>query len=429
MAVSEKPITLIATLGSSPAILTEALHAFYSNGYGLIENIQILSTTHGIQRLKKELLRYDAGQTGAFYRWCADYDIAPHAIEWGAKGSIQPVMKDDGQPLSDIRSGSEDRAFATAVFEAVGDACTGTDSRVYGLLSGGRKTMGSHLQNAFQLYGRSEDRLFHVLVDPVYESHPDFYYPTPHDHLVPAADGGPPVNFRHAQIDLVEVSYIRLRRYIQKELDLSQPYDELLSRVNEKLKPASDHPIDRLLIDLERNEIYINDSVRGMAPAPRPLALLTHLLLLRKHRGLNAITWADIVNDVRQLEGLHIVYRSIKLGLQQSLTEEHRTTNFEAFAREDNWYRWDYWHDEQKRVLKKDFSVKRAQLFRQLREELEKKVPYANATVDDIISFDATAGRAVHAVLHLTVPAGVIEVRGLDQSWYSLFDIENGTTS
>ena len=44
-------------------------------------------------------------------------------------------------------------------------------------IAGGRKTMSSCLTIAAQMYGIPQDRLYHVLVSPEFESNRDSYYP------------------------------------------------------------------------------------------------------------------------------------------------------------------------------------------------------------------------------------------------------------
>jgi CRISPR-associated protein (TIGR02584 family) len=47
-------------------------------------------------------------------------------------------------------------------------------------IAGGRKSMGFFAGYAFSLFGRTQDRLSHVLVNDPFESFPDFYFPQNH---------------------------------------------------------------------------------------------------------------------------------------------------------------------------------------------------------------------------------------------------------
>jgi CRISPR-associated protein (TIGR02584 family) len=53
------------------------------------------------------------------------------------------------------------------------------ESAVFFSIAGGRKSMGACLTIAAQLYRRPQDRLYHVLVSPEFESCRDFFYPPP----------------------------------------------------------------------------------------------------------------------------------------------------------------------------------------------------------------------------------------------------------
>ena len=87
--------------------------------------------------------------------------------------------------------------------------------------------MSSCLALAAQMYGRSQDRLFHVLVSPEFESHPDFFYPPKTSRLLELRDekGNPYYKeSRYAEINLVHLPFVSIRErlgqeYLKKSLD------------------------------------------------------------------------------------------------------------------------------------------------------------------------------------------------------------------
>mgnify|MGYP001213361769 FL=1 len=202
------PITLIATIGSSPAVLTEALYELHRQNIWPVKKIIIITTALGRQVLEEQLFAYP---NGGFYRWCSDSGIAPHSIHIDDRWVIPDG--ETGQPLHDIRSSADDRRFAEIVQQTVRKYCQGEDQRVFGLLSGGRKTMGAHLFSAMQLFARMQDQLLHVLVSEPFDSLPDFFYPERESRLLNGRDGET-YDAAHAKITLVNIPFLRLRSYL-----------------------------------------------------------------------------------------------------------------------------------------------------------------------------------------------------------------------
>lgn len=81
----------------------------------------------------------------------------------------------DSQPLDDLRSAEENAALADFLVAFIRDRTQDPNVRLHCSVAGGRKTMGVYLALALQLYGRPGDTLFHVLVSPEFESHPQFF--------------------------------------------------------------------------------------------------------------------------------------------------------------------------------------------------------------------------------------------------------------
>lgn len=84
-----------------------------------------------------------------------------------------------GRPLDDIRTPADNEQVADHIADIVRELTTDPYTAVHVSLAGGRKTMGYYLGYALSLYGRPQDRLSQVLVSAPFESHPEFYYPSP----------------------------------------------------------------------------------------------------------------------------------------------------------------------------------------------------------------------------------------------------------
>ena len=164
---------LLAVTGLSPQVVTETLYVLKSEGKPIPTEVRLITTKEGSERARLSLLH---PQTGWFYRLRADYNLPEIAFD---NDRIHVLETMDGQPLDDIRSLAENTRTADAITELVRILTDDHESTVYASIAGGRKSMGFYLGYALSLYGRPQDRLSHVLVSAPFESHPDFFYPSP----------------------------------------------------------------------------------------------------------------------------------------------------------------------------------------------------------------------------------------------------------
>ena len=67
------------------------------------------------------------------------------------------------------------------------------------------------------MFGRTQDRLSHVLVSEGYEGHPDFYYPSKNSKVIYTRDNRP-LDIQAAEISLAGIPFVRLRNDIPKKL-------------------------------------------------------------------------------------------------------------------------------------------------------------------------------------------------------------------
>ncbi|TVQ64834.1 MAG: TIGR02584 family CRISPR-associated protein, partial [Balneolaceae bacterium] len=253
-----KPITLIATLGSSPAVLTETLYMLHKQGDWPVKEIKIITTSHGAEVINKALFSYGTKRKGGFYQLCEELKISPHDIDVQTGDNLVGVTGPDGAPLTDIRNSQDDERMATAIQHAVKQACANSERRVFGLLSGGRKTMSAHLMAAMQLFGRLNDRMIHVLVSEPFETMPDFFFPTSEKRVLSSPYSDQSADASRATIDLIDIPFIRLRSYLEHQIDFSKSYGEITAEIDEKLSTATSYPVQHLLIDLQGSAICVN---------------------------------------------------------------------------------------------------------------------------------------------------------------------------
>ncbi len=204
---------LFAVAGLSPQILTETLYALTQAGPGAFipHEIYLITTVEGADRARLMLLSEDPGW---FHRLCREYALSDIAFPMA---NIRLIRDADGKPLDDIRSAGDNDAAADSITSLVRELTADPDCALHVSLAGGRKTMGFYLGYALSLYGRSQDRLSHVLVSSPFESDPQFFYPSRDSRVLMSRDGRP-VDAREAKVTLAQIPFVRLRDGLPRHL-------------------------------------------------------------------------------------------------------------------------------------------------------------------------------------------------------------------
>lgn len=215
MAYAEYPRRiLLAVTGLSPQVVTETLYALAQEDRARVPTeIHLITTARGLDFARLNLLSDDPGW---FHRLCRDYDLPPIAFP---ESHIHVLTDAAGQALSDIRTPEDNEAAADFIAAKVAQLCEDEAAAVHVSIAGGRKTMGYYAGYALSLYGRAQDRLSHVLVESQFESHPQFYYPTPYSRIIHTNDREQrPLDCRQARVWLAEIPFVRLREELPPRL-------------------------------------------------------------------------------------------------------------------------------------------------------------------------------------------------------------------
>jgi len=234
--------TLLAVCGLTPQVVTETLFALHQQGR-MVDAVRILTTRPGRELCLARLL---APETGRYYALLKEYGIEREAVDFSAQ-HVLAVTDEQGRELDDIASEEDNERFLLACMEAAFDLTQQDDAVVYFSIAGGRKTMGACLSLAAQLYARPQDRVFHVLVSPEFESSRDFFFPPLVSRPAELIDerGHPIVKeTKYASVTLVPLPFFPLRRRLADKLLKSPatPATLMLSLVRE--------PATELLVDL-----------------------------------------------------------------------------------------------------------------------------------------------------------------------------------
>ena len=198
---------LLAVTGLSPQVVTETVYALRQRNPALVPTeVYLITTQRGAEHARLNLL---SPAIGWFDRLCREYALP--AIQF-PPAHILVIPGADGRPLEDIRTPADNVSAADFITDQVRRFTADDDCALHVSIAGGRKTMGYFLGYALSLFGRPQDRLSHVLVSAPYESHRDFYYPSPTERPIHVNQGGKDLTYdcRAAQVDLALIPFVRL---------------------------------------------------------------------------------------------------------------------------------------------------------------------------------------------------------------------------
>jgi CRISPR-associated protein (TIGR02584 family) len=247
-------LILLNVTGLTPQVVTETLYALHHQGQTLPEQIHILTTAEGYQRARLTLL--NDGWLARFYH---DYQLPKPDF---SERHIHILQLANGEPLADIRTQEDNRAMADDITEWIRTLTADPDTSLHVSIAGGRKTMGFYAGYALSLYGRTQDRLSHVLVSADYESHPQFYYPTPYSQVIYGNDPTrKPLDTQNAEVMLADIAFVRLRHGLDKALlQGKSSFSQSVAKAQQALGPA------HLFIDLKQRYIKAHDIVIKLIP-------------------------------------------------------------------------------------------------------------------------------------------------------------------
>ncbi|GJL66858.1 MAG: hypothetical protein NPIRA05_18290 [Nitrospirales bacterium] len=252
--------TLLCVTGLSPQVVTETLYALAVQRGWIPNRICLITTSEGARRAKLSLL---PDETGWFHKLCREFDLPE--IYFSAD-EILTLTDATGMPMDDIRTPENNQRAADMIIDEVRRLTADPNSELHVSIAGGRKTMGFYLGYALSLFGRSQDRLSHVLVSAPFESCWDFFYPTRESQIVQVA-GNDLADTRDAEVTLAEIPFVSLRHGMAANLlEGRTTFAEAVASVTRSLAPPE------LLIDLKAKRIQAAGQTIDLSPTS--LALL-----------------------------------------------------------------------------------------------------------------------------------------------------------
>lgn len=279
---------LLCVAGLTPAIITETLYGLVVDRGESVDEIYVITTPAGLKAIEERLLESEYGK---FHQFCRDYGIAPGAVRFGSDTVFLLRGADGDEPADDIRTGRDNELAADQICEIVRELTRDPGVHVHASLAGGRKTMSVYLTAAMQLFGRAGDQISHVLVSNELENDKTFYYFRPGES-------------REGRIDLADIPFIRLRRFLSVLTE-----DETLSYG--ALVANAQHDLEHLesfrYLDLDVANRTISASGRSARLEPRLFFwYLLFAMVRREGRNGDGFVAFDEITDA-DLDRVHRV--------------------------------------------------------------------------------------------------------------------------
>lgn len=286
---------LLAVTGLSPQVITETLYALHQSNRK-VARIHVITTRDGKERIFADLL---AGKSGYYFKYLEEYGIESSSIDFGPD-NVHVVIDEHGNELPDIIRESDNEHLIKKCLELTFRFTSDPENCVLFSVAGGRKTMSSCLTLAAQMYGRKQDRLYHVLVSPEFESSREFYYPPKQSRSVELRDkNGQPFfkETRYAEVNLIHIPFVSIRDQLSPDL-LKEPRDPatlMLSLIREEKH--------RLTINLISGKIIYKKTELDLMPAR--MALYTFFALQKKNCSKEVETCSNCTDCFLDIQSVY----------------------------------------------------------------------------------------------------------------------------
>jgi len=261
---------LLAVSGSTPQVITEALYCLRVERNVPISRVVVITTKVGRGKILEKLLdrRY-----GHFWQFLKDYGISEKELVFSEDNVFVPEKK-SGEPIEDIFGPGENELLCSLIVEKVREFTEDDATVVHASIAGGRKTMSSYLALAMGLFGREQDRLYHVLVSPPeFEFHDEFFYPPPKPLEIKRKTEWKKevINTDLARVTLIDVPFVRLRKFVGRK---KGTLDKIVSEIQTLLDRSA--PLPEVSVDFDESCLV----VEGKRIKVRPTLLSYFLALL-----------------------------------------------------------------------------------------------------------------------------------------------------
>ena len=288
---------LVAGMGTSPAVLTETVWALAHQEQPVVpDEIVVITTTSGKEALRKAIMSETPSVWERLKAALRKEKIAIHGKLVFGDTSIRVMPDEKGNEIVDLRTGADNLRAADFMLGELRKYTEDAETTILCSIAGGRKTMSALLFSCMSLLGREQDKVYHVLLPPVFEQgvEPPFFFPEPGVTYTAKATGKK-YKANNVQSELFEVPFVRMRGWYQEKFKNIPPsYRTLISKVQTVAPPAVAYP--EIEIDAWNGWVTLNGRQVAMSrPCFAMLLLLAsgvdakehHRRLLDAHKAPN----------------------------------------------------------------------------------------------------------------------------------------------
>ena len=242
MKATDKRIVLIATMGSSPAVLTETVWALAHAKKPVIpDEIVVLSAKNSVDKMKRDLLEGCEPIWGRLLSALKKDKISIDGKLVFGSMSIHVIPDAQKNELWDLRSSEDNLLAADFMMQEIRRCSESPDTEIIASIAGGRKTMSALLLSCMTLLGREADKVVHVLLPEELEggAEPPFYFPQKGVVHV-SKRTGKKYKGDKLRSELFEVPFVRMRGWYREKFKTNPPtYLSLVKKVQQLSPPAA----------------------------------------------------------------------------------------------------------------------------------------------------------------------------------------------
>ena len=250
---------LLCITGGSPQVVTETLYCLITQNKPYIPTeIHIVSTSTGIQKAQSML----ETKQNIMQEFCEVMQDKLNGIKYASSfgeepGNIiyHPIKGKDNLPISDIYTLEDSEATADEIVALIQGLCSiknednaNIKQSLHVSIAGGRKTMGFYAGYALSIFGRSNDKLSHVLIESedgtkpsIFENNPTFYFPKQKSKVeirdFKTKEVIEEVSAKEAKLALTEIPIVKLSSHLPHDFSINydknktvQSYSEIVNR-------------------------------------------------------------------------------------------------------------------------------------------------------------------------------------------------------
>ncbi len=244
---------LICVTGLTPQIVTETLFCLALQRKTPIDEIYVLTTSRGREVILGQDKAAHTPKTSLFSEiksLCGTFKIrVPLFIETDAHII---TAKEESVEFNDVRSDKQNVLFPNKVAEVIREKSSDPECVLHCCISGGRKSMSVHLAFALGLFGRFNDKLYHILTKEENEFK-GFY----------------PANKKAGRdLELSEIPFVRLRALVSNDLIdtkiFEKSYFDIVNDAQNKVQILTN--TTKLFIDIAKREIRFGSKSARFEP-------------------------------------------------------------------------------------------------------------------------------------------------------------------